>query len=56
MPFERTSFPGLTVVGGVESDGEFISLKSREGWLAKEDNSILFPMGRPDDVFLHVNS
>ncbi|KAF6513298.1 hypothetical protein HZS61_006623 [Fusarium oxysporum f. sp. conglutinans] len=55
MPFERTSFPGLTVVGGVESDGEFVSLDSREGWLAEEDNSILFPMGRPDDVFLHIN-
>ncbi|KAH7210505.1 hypothetical protein BKA60DRAFT_464105 [Fusarium oxysporum] len=55
MPFERTSFPGLTVVGGVESDGDFVSLDSREGWLAEEDNSILFPMGRPDDVFLHIN-
>ncbi|KAL9561437.1 hypothetical protein ACKAV7_014284 [Fusarium commune] len=55
MPFERTAFPGLTVIGGVESDREFISLDSREGWLAQEDSSILFPMGRPDDVFLHIN-
>jgi len=54
MPFERTSFPGLTVIGDIESDGQLISLDSREGWLAQEDNSILFPMGRPDDVFLHV--
>lgn len=54
MPFERTSFPGLTVIGVVESDGQLISLDSREGWVAQEDNSILFPTGRPDDVFLHV--
>ncbi|KAI1044418.1 hypothetical protein LB505_013433 [Fusarium chuoi] len=56
MPFERTSFPGLTVIGVVESDGQLISLDSREGWVAQEDNSILFPTGRPDDVFLHTKS
>ncbi|KAF4499689.1 hypothetical protein FAGAP_4140 [Fusarium agapanthi] len=55
MPFERTSFPGLTVIGVVEADGESVSLDSWHGWLAEEDNSILFPMGRPDDVFLHIN-
>ncbi|PNP84125.1 hypothetical protein FNYG_02813 [Fusarium nygamai] len=43
MPFERTLFPGLTVIGRVESDGKSVSLDSRDDWLAEEDNSILFP-------------
>ncbi|KAF5004573.1 hypothetical protein FDECE_8936 [Fusarium decemcellulare] len=55
MPFERTSFPGLTVAGDIKLDTEVVSLDSREGWLAEVDNSIAFPTGRPDDVFLHIN-
>ncbi|KAM5387014.1 hypothetical protein ACJZ2D_000307 [Fusarium nematophilum] len=51
MPFERTAMPGLTVFGGVEGQ----RLDSSEGWLAEVDESILFPMGLVDDVFLHIN-
>jgi hypothetical protein len=55
MPFERTAFPGLTVIGNIESSEEVISADSGEGWLAEVNNTITFPMGRPDDVFLHVS-
>ncbi|WVQ85759.1 hypothetical protein IAT38_007926 [Cryptococcus sp. DSM 104549] len=51
MPFERTTFPGLTVVGQAgESD-----LGSRSGWSAVVDQSRLYPTGLVDDVFLHIN-
>lgn len=56
MPFERTSFPGLTVVGHVEAGTTTVELGSRKDWIAQEDNSILFPMGLADDGFLHVSS
>jgi hypothetical protein len=55
MPFQRTAVPGLTVVGRVESHGESIVLDSAGGlWEARVDESVMFPMGRVDDVFLHV--
>lgn len=54
MPFERTSFPGLTIVGSFEADGKVIDLSSREGWLADVDESVLFPTGLINDGFLHV--
>lgn len=56
MPFARTSIPGLTVVGSVEAGTTVVELSSREGWQAQVDDSILFPMGLIDDVFLHVSS
>ncbi|OCF39437.1 alpha-L-rhamnosidase [Kwoniella heveanensis CBS 569] len=51
MPFERTTFPGLTVFG---SAGE-VDLSSKEGWEAVVDESRLYPTGLIDDVFLHIN-
>lgn len=55
MPFERTALPGLTVIGNVETAaGEFIDLNSSQNWLGIVDQSIQFPMGLADDVFLHV--
>ncbi|KAL3453185.1 Six-hairpin glycosidase-like protein [Aspergillus insuetus] len=56
MPFQRTAAPGLTVVGRVESDGESVVLDSAGGlWEARVDESVTFPMGRVDDVFLHIS-
>ncbi|KAI1880776.1 hypothetical protein JX265_001016 [Neoarthrinium moseri] len=55
MPFVRTSFPGLTVIGNVEAGASIASLNTRDGWQAQVDNSILFPTGLIDDVFLHIN-
>lgn len=55
MPFERTSFPGLTVVGSIESGEGSVDLCSRQGWTAEVDESVLFPTGLVDDVFLHVS-
>jgi len=55
MPFERTSFPGLTVVGCVETAIETVNLESRESWVAQVDESVNFPTGLVDDVFLHVS-
>ncbi|KAF9889042.1 hypothetical protein FE257_008019 [Aspergillus nanangensis] len=56
MPFERTSFPGLTVVGCVETASETIDLGSgHPAWEAQVDESIQFPMGLVDDSFLHIN-
>lgn len=54
MPFERTSFPGLTVVGRVETEDDSISLDSLTDWQAQADMSIQFPTGLIDDGFLHV--
>ena len=56
MPFERTSFPGLTVVGNIETSTEVVDLSSSKNWQAQVDGSILFPMGLVDDGFLHVSS
>jgi hypothetical protein len=58
MPFQRTSTPGLTVIGRVETKNEVVELSSSHShhWRAQLDVSIQFPMGLVDDVFLHVRS
>jgi hypothetical protein len=55
MPFERTSFPGLTVVGSIGSGTETVDLGSKKNWMARVDESVVFPTGLVDDVFLHVS-
>ncbi|KAH9889617.1 Six-hairpin glycosidase-like protein [Xylariomycetidae sp. FL2044] len=56
MPFVRTPFPGLTVVGSIEAGNDVIALDSaRPDWQAQVDDSIEFPMGLADDVFLHIS-
>lgn len=55
MPFERTMFPGLTVVGQVHAEEEVLSLDSMKGWYAQVNMSTQFPTGLIDDVFLHVS-
>lgn len=55
MPFERTTYPGLTVHGVIETDSARVDLNSRECWLAQVDDSIAFPTGLVDDGFLHVS-
>ncbi|CAG7932203.1 unnamed protein product [Penicillium olsonii] len=55
MPFERTALPGLTVVGKIETDAETIDISTLDGWTASVDQSIRFPMGLVDDVFLHIS-
>lgn len=60
MPFARTPFPGLTVVGTIEAgdgpDATVVDLRSTgPGWLAQVDESIRFPTGLVDDGFLHVS-
>ncbi|GAB1193937.1 hypothetical protein APSETT444_003174 [Aspergillus pseudonomiae] len=54
MPFERTTLPGLTVVGRVETGSHVVELDSQKGWQAQVDESIQFPMGLIDDGFLHI--
>jgi hypothetical protein len=56
MPFERTSFPGLTVVGSVNAEATVVDLCSGKDWLAQVNESILFPTGLVDDGFLHVRA
>jgi hypothetical protein len=56
LPFERTSLPGLTVFGSVEMNSEVIDLSSGRDWQAQVDESIEFPTGLIDDMFLHVSS
>lgn len=56
MPFERTSFPGLTVVGSVNAGETVVDLCSYKGWLAQVNENILFPTGLVDDSFLHVRA
>ncbi|KAJ5352192.1 hypothetical protein N7452_001166 [Penicillium brevicompactum] len=55
MPFERTALPGLTVVGQIEIGDEIVDLSSKDGWTAYADESIRFPIGLADDVFLHIS-
>ncbi|KAH7176814.1 Six-hairpin glycosidase-like protein [Dactylonectria macrodidyma] len=55
MPFERTTLPGLTVIGNVQAGEEVVDLDSAKGWQARVDESVLFPTGLIDDVFLHIN-
>lgn len=55
MAFERTAFPGFTLVGSIDIHGEQpVCLNSRHGWRAQVNNNLHFPAGLPDDVFLHV--
>lgn len=54
MPFERTSTPGLTVIGNVETATETVPIDDWESWETEEDFTIEFPMGLIDDGFLHV--
>jgi hypothetical protein len=58
MPFERTTYAGLTVVGSVELEAgaAVVELDSGVDWQAQVDDSILFPTGLVDDGFLHVSS
>ncbi|KAE9379664.1 glycoside hydrolase family 78 protein [Stipitochalara longipes BDJ] len=57
MPFERTTHPGLTVVGSVKAEGEtnLVELGTLTDWQAQVDESILFPTGQLDDGFLHIS-
>ncbi|KAG4431958.1 hypothetical protein IFR05_012554 [Cadophora sp. M221] len=55
MPFERTSFPGLTVVGTIGSGAASVDICSSKEWTAQLDESVLFPTGLVDDVFLHIS-
>ncbi|CAK7203086.1 hypothetical protein SEUCBS139899_005815 [Sporothrix eucalyptigena] len=60
MPFARTPFPGLTVVGTVHAgngpDKVTIDLNTTSpGWTAQVDDSIRFPTGLIDDGFLHIS-
>lgn len=47
--------PGLTAIGSIETATESVNVQSRESWEAEIDESVKFPMGLPDDVFLHVS-
>ncbi|RAL10217.1 putative rhamnosidase B [Aspergillus homomorphus CBS 101889] len=57
IPFQRTSTPGLTVVGRVKTENEVLELNTAhtDHWLAQVDGGIQFPMGLVDDPFLHIN-
>lgn len=55
MPFQRTAFPGLTVIGRIETGSEVVEINTTNSeWEAQIDESIQFPMGLVDDPFLHV--
>ncbi|KAG8631818.1 hypothetical protein KVT40_000958 [Elsinoe batatas] len=56
MPFARTAYPGLTIVGGLKSGSDVIDLGTMcSGWTARVNPEISFPTGLIDDVFLHIN-
>ncbi|KAL4920604.1 hypothetical protein BDW62DRAFT_198903 [Aspergillus aurantiobrunneus] len=57
MPFQRTSTPGLTVIGSIETENELVEINTAqcEHWQAQADESIQFPLGLVDDPFLHIN-
>ncbi|KAF2226019.1 alpha-L-rhamnosidase [Elsinoe ampelina] len=56
MPFARTAYPGLTVVGDIKNGPDSIDLGSMNpGWTARVNKGISFPTGLIDDVFLHIN-
>ncbi|KAJ5715863.1 uncharacterized protein N7483_013044 [Penicillium malachiteum] len=55
MPFERTPMPGFTIIGSVETATETVNLEARKSWEALVDESVEFPMGLVDDVFLHIS-
>lgn len=53
--FQRTAFPGLTVIGRIETRDEVVDINTASSkWEAQIDESIQFPMGLVDDPFLHV--
>lgn len=54
IPFGRTALPGLTVIGKIATGEDIIDLASSKHWMASVDESIQFPTGLVDDVFLHV--
>lgn len=54
MPFVRTSYPGLTVIGSIEVNASCIDLSTGTNWTAQIDDSVQYPAGLIDDVFLHV--
>lgn len=56
MPFARTAFPGLTAWGSVKTEDQTVDLSTGVAWTARIDNSIKYPVGLIDDVFLHVCS
>lgn len=57
LPFERSSLPGLTVIGFIDTGNANVDLSSTgEGWLAVVDESITFPTGLADDWCLHVSN
>jgi hypothetical protein len=53
MPFVRTPFGGLTVSGQVGD--EDIGTLNSQSWKAVVDDSVRYPTGLVDDVFLHVS-
>lgn len=56
MPFARTAFPGLTVLGEVSDSPNAVDLSSTcDGWSARKLEGVSFPTGLIDDVFLHVS-
>jgi hypothetical protein len=52
MPFVRTGYPGLTLIGSAGATDLRTGLHDQ--WSASVDNGTLFPMDLEDDVFLHV--
>ncbi|KAG0155278.1 hypothetical protein PDIDSM_853 [Penicillium digitatum] len=50
MPFVRTSLPGLTVIGKIETGEGIVDLASSKNWMASVNESIQFPMGLVDDI------
>ena len=53
MPFVRTGYPGLTLIGSAGA----VDLRTglHENWTASVNNATMFPMELEDDVFLHVS-
>lgn len=52
MPFVRTQFPGLSIVGTIGC----IDLGTlSDGWKARVEDNIKFPYGLVDDAFLNVS-
>lgn len=54
MPFERTAFPGVSIYGRIQAGKQAVDLDTPGEWRAQINDSILFPTGLIDDVFLHV--
>ncbi|CAG9997129.1 unnamed protein product [Clonostachys byssicola] len=56
MPFERTAYPGITVISDpFAADDQSFNFDSLEGWQAEIDDTILFPKGLLEDGFLHIS-